>query len=154
MMSSKRSADSESTASLSSSMSLGAGPLWWSWCPWATQGRSAAIAAHFPHRTPAVGRCALRQDALHRPAAVHTPWGLQRGLRLFARGRRGETQLSACRRRKYPKNVAAICKYNTFKLNGIDTNNICCSFEFKTMFKKTFFKLSYNVIFELVSVNQ
>lgn len=99
MMSSKRSADSESSEdSLSNSMSLGAGPLWWSWCPWAPQGRSAAIAAYFPHWTPALGCRAQRQDALHRPAAVHAAWRLPWGIRFLAGGCRGEAELPArCR---------------------------------------------------------
>lgn len=95
LLSSKRSADSES-ASTCSTMSLGAGPLWWSWCPWGNQGLPAATTANFPHPATAMGRSAVRQDAVRRPAALHFAWGFAWGARCPTGSGRGTVEMSTC----------------------------------------------------------
>lgn len=94
MLSNKRSASSSTEADCYN-MSLGAGPLWWSWCPWAHQGR-AAVAAHFPHRSSTLGCSITWTYALCSPASPCFAWRFSRGSARVTRSGWGTTQLSAC----------------------------------------------------------
>lgn len=103
LLSSKRSASSASEAECYN-MSLGAGPLWWSWCPW--QGRrghkSTAFASHFPHRqAPALGCRPAGRHPVRGGATANAAWGIQRGIHSTAWGCWGEVALQTRHRRKY-----------------------------------------------------
>jgi len=92
ILSSKRSALSASSADCFN-VSLGAGPLWWSWCPWGREGRTTTTKAYIQNRSSTMGRCAAWPHALCSTATNYAPWGVARGVRCTAGGRRGTAEM-------------------------------------------------------------
>lgn len=105
MLSSKRSASSASEADCYN-MSLGAGPLWWSWCPWGYQG-SVAIATNFPHCPSTMGRCFAGPHTLCGSASPRSAWGVPGGFRSTTWSGWRQTQMRTC----------DCCKYTDVRLH-------------------------------------